>query len=213
VSEQFGPTDKGESGGAVCSRAYCLFYNLQRPVGSSYQATKARAVERYVPGPTAYILHVLFQGPFGERGVRTDGQGLERRSGMFQVPLPIFLHALFQGPLGERAVRTDGQRPGAEDVMFQGPLSILHLLFQGPLHVLHVLFQGPLGERAARTDGQGLEQGSSMFQGQCLFYMCYSRAYLVSEQFIPRDKGESGGMGCSRAHCLYSTCVIPGPTW
>jgi hypothetical protein len=129
---------------------------------------------------------------------------------MFQGPLPILhllfqgplhiLHVLFQGPLSEQAVWTNRQRPRAEDVMFQSPLPILHLLFRGPLHVLHVLFQGPLhvlhvlfqaplGERAVRTDRQGLEWRSGMFQGHCLFYIYYSRAYLVSEQFGPRDMG------------------------
>jgi hypothetical protein len=52
-----------------------------------------------------------------------------------------------------------------------------------------------------------------MIQGPLpIFYMCYSRAHLVSEQFGSTDKGESGGAGWSKA-TAFSTCVIPGPTW
>jgi hypothetical protein len=36
------------------------------------------------------------------------------------------------------------------------------------------------------------------FRAHCLFYVCYSRAHLVSEQFGPTDKGESGGPLCLR---------------
>ncbi len=135
---------------------------------SSDRRTRVRAEKRYVPGPTACSTCVI-------PGPTWWVSSLDRRA---------------RGRVEERDV--------------PGPTA----------YILHALFQGPLGERAVRTDGQGGERKNGMFQAPLpIFYMRYSRAHLVSEQFGPTDKGESGGAVCSRAHCLYSTCVIPGPTW
>jgi hypothetical protein len=149
-----------------------------------------RAGKQDVPGPTA-CSYVLFQGPLGERAVRTDGQGRERRNELFQGPLPILYMCYSRVHLV------------SEERYVPGPIA----------YILHALFQGTLGERAVRTKGQGRERRNGMFQGPLLiFYMRYSRAHLVSEQFGPTDKGESGRWDIP-GPTDFSTCIIPGPTW